>query len=308
MKRALCLAAVLALFTLSGCTLDELFGGLVNQIPEAVIDASDTEGMAPLTVRFSAGYSHDDKGIADYFCDFGDPHDTAPQAELVTTHTYLYPGTYLVKLTVIDAEGKLDSEKLAVVVQNPPPVPNLALSDDAPHAGDEVDFDATASYDPNGTISSFAWDFGDGESGSGVKVSHTYAVEGSYVVALTVTDNEGMTATVHHGITVQKEDCGGGGCGGGGDVPLAVITGLPSCSGGRVGVPIRFDGSASRAAVGQLVLYHWDFGDGSTGSGARVDYAYSRSGTFLVRLTVTDENGRTATAAGSCPIENCSGT
>jgi len=285
MKRALCLAAVLALFTLSGCTLDELFGGLVNQIPEAVIDASDTEGMAPLTVRFSAGYSHDDKGIADYFWDFGDPHDTAPQAELVTTHTYLYPGTYLVKLTVIDAEGKLDSEKLAVVVQNPPPVPNLALSDDAPHAGDEVDFDATASYDPNGTISSFAWDFGDGESGSGVKVSHTYAVEGSYVVALTVTDNEGMTATVHHGITVQKEG-----------------------SGGRVGVPIRFDGSASRAAVGQLVLYHWDFGDGSTGSGARVDYAYSRSGTFLVRLTVTDENGRTATAAGSCPIENCSGT
>ncbi len=62
---------------------------------------------------------------------------------------------------------------------------------DAPLA---VDFDATGSIDPDGTVVSYAWDFGDFATASGDTVSHTFAA-GSYVVTLTVTDNQGATSS-----------------------------------------------------------------------------------------------------------------
>ncbi|MBU0703781.1 MAG: M4 family metallopeptidase, partial [Chloroflexi bacterium] len=54
-------------------------------------------------------------------------------------------------------------------------------------------FDGSASYDSDGTIVSYEWDFGDETTDSGAIVSHTYATDGNYTVTLTVTDNEGAT-------------------------------------------------------------------------------------------------------------------
>lgn len=55
--------------------------------------------------------------------------------------------------------------------------------------------DATASSDPDGTIATYAWDFGDGATGSGATTNHPYATAGSYTVTLTVTDDDGATAS-----------------------------------------------------------------------------------------------------------------
>ncbi|MFC6878195.1 MULTISPECIES: LamG-like jellyroll fold domain-containing protein [Actinomadura] len=55
-------------------------------------------------------------------------------------------------------------------------------------------FDASGSSDPDGTIASYAWDFGDGQTGTGAKPSHTYASAGERTVRLTVTDDDGATA------------------------------------------------------------------------------------------------------------------
>jgi PKD repeat protein len=64
--------------------------------------------------------------------------------------------------------------------------------------------DATASSDPDGSIASYAWTFGDGGTGTGVTASHTYAAAGTYSIKLTVTDNKGVTASTTKSVTVTS--------------------------------------------------------------------------------------------------------
>jgi PKD repeat protein len=310
MKRiALLLLGLLLLpLLLSGCILNSILDDVVNANPRAVIDAKPTEGPAPLTVSFDAHYSHDDDGtIAEYRWDLGDPAATGSQVGEACSHTFTYPGTYLAKLTVIDDEGAVDSQQVAIVVTNAPPVAQAAVDNDNPYPGAEVTFDGTESYDLTGTIVSYSWDFGDNTSGDGEVVTHTFLNGGEYTVTLTVTDNEGATCQVCIAMNVQpgQSNCGGGdgsSCGGNPIKPLAVITGLPSCSGGKAGVPLTFDGTASRPAVGDIVRYYWDFGDGTTATGAVVQHTYTYANRFVVTLSVTDEGGGVGVAQGACPI------
>jgi PKD repeat protein len=284
---------------LSGCALNNAITNIMNDVPEAVIDASPKEGYAPLQVIFSAGNSQDDGDIASYYWDFGDTYDPNPTTGITANHYYEYPGTYLVKLTVTDNKGKLSYKKELITVTNPAPVASFYMSNDAPKEGDEVSFNATGSYDANGTIVSYDWDFGDGDTGSGVEVTHSYSDVGYHRVALTATDNYGATTVVRHGLNVQpfRVDCGV-------DAPLAVITGLPSCKGWEAGVPIELDGSSSRAADGVIVHYKWDFGDGEFAAGACVSHTYEKSGSYIVSLTVIDDAGTRATAFGTIDIND----
>lgn len=66
------------------------------------------------------------------------------------------------------------------------------------------DFDASASYDPDGSIVSYSWSFGDGNMGSGATTSHTFAAAGSYSVILTITDNGAATGTDTQRVTVNE--------------------------------------------------------------------------------------------------------
>jgi len=303
MKRAIFIALLLTPFFLAGCALDDILGNFVNEHPVAVVDASPQEGPVELTVAFNAGYSHDDGEIVRYHWDFGDPLDSTPTTGVAAAHTYKQPGTYLVKLTVTDDEGAIDVQMIAIVATNPPPVVDFTVSNDYPCAGDIVRFDASASYDQNGQITSYAWGFGDGNTGSGVETSHAYAQDGYYVVTLTLTDNEGASGEASHAVTVQVGgSCSGGSCGGGGDNPLAVISGLPSCAGIAVGETMTLDGSYSRAAEGTIVNYYWTFGDGESATGSIVKHAYDRTGFFFVELTVTDDNGNRSTASGTVDV------
>jgi PKD repeat protein len=307
MKRGMIFALILFCVFLSGCMFDTILSDVVNRAPRAVIDATPQRGAAPLTVSFDAQYSHDDDGdIVEYRWSFGDRSGSGSQDGSTNQHTYAHPGTYLVKLTVIDNEGATDSQQIAVVVTNPPPVAQASVSNDSPFPSDEVTFDASASYDFNGSVVGCAWDFGDGATAIGITARHTYIEGGYYVVTLTVTDDEGATATTRFGMNVLPghSNCGGGSTCGSSPIPHAVITGLPSsCSGVRVGEPIRLDGTASRAGVGEIVSYHWDFGDGTTAAGPIVTHAYTKAWTYPVVLTVIDEAGGVGIAEGYCSIQ-----
>jgi PKD repeat protein len=304
MKRIAVLLIIALPIVLAGCALDDVISPMVNKIPEAVIDASPQQGPAPLQVQLSAHYSHDDGTIVSYYWDFGDPQDPAPATGMTVEHNYVHPGVYLVKLTVTDDKGKMNYERIAITVTNPSPVASFSIGDDSPTVGDEISFTAESSYDPNGTIVSYEWNFGDGDTGTGAETTHAYSDIGYYIVILTVTDNDGATTVVRHAVDVKEDDgsCSGGHCGGP-DIPLAVITGLPSCAGGKTGVPIELDGSASRAADGYIVSYRWEFGDGQTATGERVTHTYQQSGRYVVTLTVTDDAGTKGVAYGSIDID-----
>lgn len=142
-------------------------------------------------------------------------------------------------------------------------------------------FDASASSDPDGTVSSYAWEFGDGKTGSGVKPSHTYSTAGAYTVKLTVTDNSGKTATTSRRAVAGPQPP---------TASFTVFCQRTVCS---------FDGTASSDPDGDIASYTWNFGDGQTGSGVKVSHTYaSRAATYTPELTVTDRAGNKNSIVG----------
>lgn len=145
--------------------------------------------------------------------------------------------------------------------------------------GETLSFSGADSTDPDGHIVSYVWDFGDGTTGSGVNVTHSYSMAGSYKVTLTVTDNGGSGDSATHTVQINEPTSKN-------QPPKAVIRGPTS---GLVGETLSFSGSDSTDSDGRIVSYAWDFGDGTTGSGVNVTHVYTTAGSYQVTLTVTDD-------------------
>ena len=143
-----------------------------------------------------------------------------------------------------------------------------------------IAFDGSGSSDPDGTVAGYAWDFGDGTTGTGATASHTYAVPGSYPVTLTVTDNAGATSTAARTVATNVP-------------PVAVFTSSMS------NLTVSVDGTSSTDADGTIAGYAWNFGDGTTGTGATASHTYASPGTHPLTLTVTDDSGATNSASRS---------
>ncbi len=139
------------------------------------------------------------------------------------------------------------------------------------------DFDGTGSTDPDGTIVSFDWDFGDGGlPRTGASTSYSYGAAGTYTVTLTVTDDDGDVDTAQRDVTVGDPP---------NEPPTAVAT--ASCS----GATCSFSGAGSSDPDGTIAGYLWDFGDGATATGVTATHTFTASGTYTVELIVTDDDG-----------------
>jgi PKD repeat protein len=90
-------------------------------------------------------------------------------------------------------------------VANQPPTAVMAATPNSGYAPLSVNFSATGSADPDGTIASYAWTFGDGATGTGLTTSHTYQSVGNYTAVLTVTDNQGATGSTSAPISVTAD-------------------------------------------------------------------------------------------------------
>jgi len=140
-----------------------------------------------------------------------------------------------------------------------------------------VIFDAYGSTDDRG-IASYAWDFGDGTTATGVMpAAHTYT-SGTYIVKLTVTDYFENVGVALETITVGEAEA-----------PTAVINVIPS-TWGIAPFTVYFDASQS-SGISPIVSYSWNFGDTETGTGLTTSHTYTAAGTYTVILTVTDSNG-----------------
>jgi len=242
-------------------------------------------------ISFDASGSYDTDGtIVNYHWDFGDGYSSTGQNP---THSYSQDGTYTVTLTVTDYDGATDTDTTTATVTavpNQPPHASFTISPASPEVDETVNFDASSSSDPDGTIVNYAWNFGDGTTGTGITASHSYSSAGTYTVTLTVTNNDGLTDTATRDVTV---------------IPLVDPDATsPEPDAGNdmrveAGSIVTFDASESRDNVG-IVSYEWDFGDGTTGTGITATHTYTQPGTYTVTLTVEDKAGNRVT--DSCTI------
>ena len=190
------------------------------------------------------------------------------------THTYLSAGPKVVSLvgrpTVSNGGcGQIDTRKRILV--NAVPQPQFTARS-AAAVLEEVLFDASASVDPDGTITRFVWDFGDGNTATGVQASHRYDTPGQYQVRLTVSDDAGVSnsdATIVKPITVNP-------------TPMAALQAPPAIC---PGVPRQWKSADPGVSV------NWAFGDGATATGPTVTHAFSKPGVYPVAATIDDGRG-----------------
>jgi PKD repeat protein len=123
------------------------------------------------------------------------------------THGYQIAGNYSVTLTVIDDGGLMGQAMRLIQIEEPAPInqpPTAVISGPVGGlVGEALSFDASASGDSDGSIVSYDWDLGDGNTASGVSVTHSYVLSGSYHVSLTVTDDDGMTDQATHAVQID---------------------------------------------------------------------------------------------------------
>jgi len=155
-----------------------------------------------------------------------------------------------------------------------------------------VEFDGTGSYDPDGVIRRYEWDFDDGDEGTGSRIDHTYAVGGTYEATLTVTDKRGGRTAASVEIRVRGSN----------ELPVAALSVFPSPAYPRQ--TVRFSANGSYDPDGEIVAYQWSFGDGAAGTGANAYHQYSAVGTYAVSLTIEDNDGGEQTATTGVEIAN----
>ncbi|NNL04267.1 MAG: tandem-95 repeat protein [Xanthomonadales bacterium] len=105
--------------------------------------------------------------------------------------------------TVSDGNGGSDSATVSVTVTAPNQAPTAYFT--ATCTGQTCDFDASGSSDPDGTITGYDWDFGDGANANGAAPSHYYAAPGQYTVTLTVTDDQAATGNYAELVTATAD-------------------------------------------------------------------------------------------------------
>ncbi len=266
--------------------------GSINQAPVAAFAATPVQPMVNAWVQFDASASSDaDGSIVSYAWNFG---DGTTDSGSVIWHRFTSSGTFVVTLTVTDNDGATDSTSTAIQVgsANQPPVASFIYSPTNPLVNAWIQFNATGSTDSDGTIASYAWNFGDGTTDTGSVVWHRFSAAGTYLVTITVTDNDGASSTTSQSVVVG---------GAANAAPTAAFSYLPAVP--MISEWVRFDGTSSTDSDGTISSYQWSFGDGSAPvSGPVVYHQFASAGSYSVSLTVTDNDGATGTTSQSVSI------
>ena len=208
----------------------------------------------------------------------------APESSSLTYRVYAF-----------DAAGNLSNPSQRSVTTpacNTPPVAN-AGADRTAVVGTPVTWDGSGSVDPDGTIISYQWNFGDWSAAAGQTVSHTYSQPGVYRIILTVYDDDESGSGDEAYVEIVENDQT--------NQPPVANAGPGQTA--DVGAQVTFNGSGSYDPDGTITSYQWSFGDGGSATGGTVSHTYSQPGTYQAVLTVHDDGGVSSSDAASVVIE-----
>lgn len=192
---------------LAGC-------GPANMNPQAKISTSPSSDKEYVLIEpgqqisFESASSDPDGEIVSYDWDFkSNKEEEATATGASVKFTYQKKGAYTVTLTVTDDGGVTATASVEVKVTKKPSA-SFTANPQIDVAPLQVELDATGSSDPDGSIVSYNWDFGDGKSATGAKVTHTFnksaEVTKEYTVVLTVKDDIGARANAEKIIIALK--------------------------------------------------------------------------------------------------------
>ncbi len=265
----------------------------VNAAPEFV-DLMVPEILAPGDAGvFDAVQSFDPDGEAlTVIWRFDDGFSTDQPAFRRSFET---PGTYRVTVDLIDASNLANAKTSAsrdirvIEPVNQTPVADAGGGRQA-LVGEPVVFDASRSRDPDGSILTYRWDFGDGTGSERLVTDHVYHQPGTYRVSLEVMDDSGKdnaSASDTIEVVVAHKD----------NISPRVSVGQHRTA--FVNEILEFDASGTIDVDGNIVAIEWDFGDGARASGVTVPHSYQEPGVYQVRVLVRDESGRRGSVSTS---------
>jgi PKD repeat protein len=181
-----------------------------------------------------------------------------------------------------------------ILPPNSAPIPDFSSSGTLQPFNDIV-FDASLTTDDGaacGASCTYRWEFGDGETGSGIFVRHQYKTSGTFQLKLTATDARGASGTMARPMQIGPAT-----------PPTAVFTFSPTPV--ETGQVVFFNAEQSTAAAGRrIVSYDWDFGSGRTATGVTTTKSFDNPGTYTVTLVVVDDAGAKGTTSRTVQVGN----
>lgn len=291
----------LAAIVMSGCVgrYESVFPVIVvNRTPntiQALANGNDLGSVAAgQTQSFSLSLPESNSNV------FANGVAPTPQAQVTFTARDMRTGTLSSEKSVTLSQDTATYVSFSIddFPSTVATVARFTFSPTNPSINQDVSFNGSSSSASNGT---YTWDFGDGQTGSGVTTTHRYQRGGTSTVTMTVVSDNRQSATSSRTITVSttlpataanftvsptipsiNQDV----------VFTATGTPVPGNPGPGNPFPVPVPGNPVQGAS-----YSWDFGDGTTGTGNSVMHRYTRGGTFAVTLRVTSDAGLTATTS-----------
>ncbi len=272
---------------LQGCTVSKTRTVVINPLPVAMFNtpAIPCVNAPVLFDDVSASYTG---FIAQWTWDFGDgtTQQVLHPANPDVLHLYAAPGTYSVKLSIVSSDS-CKAERTQNVVILPAPVANFDFANTC--QGSAVQFTNLTQTGGTGTMTGWAWNFGDAASGVNntstlQNPTHTYAATGTYQVTLTVSTANGCSSTLVKTVTITA-------------APYVEFTYDNSC----VSSSTQFTPSTS-INFANVASWNWSFGNGATSSVPNPTYTYTTPGTYIVTLTITNNEGCQSSISHSITI------
>ncbi len=232
---------------------------------------------------FNATASVSSGNITSYNWNFGDG-TTATGA--TATHSYTAAGTYQVKLVVTTDQGCKDS-----IVQNvtgfPQPIAGFTINNNQQCLNNNSLAFANTSTVNTGTIATYHWNFGDGQTSTQQNPTHVYTTAGSYQIKLVITTDNGCKDSISQTVTVYPQPTA---------TNFAVNAGNQCLSGNS------FAFTTNATVTSGTVTYNWNFGDGQTSVLQNPTHIYAAAGAYLATLVVTTDNGCKDSASNNLTV------